>query len=400
MPQPKAKGDLLSGTRPPFDLEEAALSIDHRLTGSTLEMFAPIKTGFDDLDIQLGGGLHGGDLILLGGVQNIGKTAVALQFAGNIAEDPSTLCIFVCYEHSVQAMLERLVIQHSFERSDLPFTKAIDLNAAYLAVIEERDRIAPQLRGMEAEKYTFWNRVIGRIPNGTKAWAKLSGKISRIWLNTGHSLFSTPDALEAYVRMAVDQYKYKRVVLFVDYVQRVPFIVPGARGQLTADERIDSVLRYLKSMALNFNNDGIVLAVVGVAAADKEGLRQGRVHVENLFGPETAQYEPDIALIMNKDLTKIDGSPVIRMCVEKNRHGPSDVEWRHKHYGAAFLFDRHGDVVPEEESWQAERRMLRNEQEERFKMKLLMDAMQRGDLAQNAFGANPGDVLLAEGRQG
>jgi len=153
-------------------------------------------------------------------------------------------------------------------------------------------------------------------------------------------------------------------------------------------------------MALNFNNDGIVLAVVGVAAADKEGLRQGRVHVENLFGPETAQYEPDIALIMNKDLTKIDGSPVIRMCVEKNRHGPSDVEWRHKHYGAAFLFDRHGDVVPEEESWQAERRMLRNEQEERFKMKLLMDAMQRGDLAQNAFGANPGDVLLAEGKQG
>jgi len=57
-------------------------------------------------------------------------------------------------------------------------------------------------------------------------------------------------------------------------------------------------------------------------------------------------------------------------------------------------------VVPEEESWQAERRMLRNEQEERFKMKLLMDAMQRGDLAQNAFGANPGDVLLAEGKQG
>ena len=400
MPQPKTRSELHTGTRAPLDLEEVALTIDHKLSESTVDMFAPISTGFPELDAQLGGGFHGGDLVLIGGVQNIGKTAVALQFAGNIADDPSTLCIFVCYEHSEQAMKERLLIQHSFEGLDKPFAKAVDINKAYLDVIKERDRIAPQLRGMANEAYTYWNRVIGRLPNGVNAWNRLSQKTHRIWLNTGHSVYSTPDALEAYVKMAVDQYKYKRIVLFVDYVQRVPVILPGVRGVIDPLERIDAVLRYLKSMALNFVNDGIVLAVVGVAAADKEGLRQGRIHVENLFGPETAQYEPDIALIMNKDLEKIDGCPVVRMCVEKNRHGVSDVEWRHKHYGAAFLFDRNGIVVPEDESWQAERRMLRNEQEERFKMKLLMESIGKGGFGQNPIGAIPDDVLLAGGGEG
>lgn len=373
MPRPRNMSDIPSGARPPLDLEEAALQVEEKLQKSSVEIFKPISTGFENFDECLGGGLHSGDLALIGGVQNIGKTAVGLQFAGNIVDDGSTLAIFVCYEHSTQALFERLLVQHSFVSASEPFATADQINAAYLKVIKERDAHRKQVGEAATGNYKFWNRVLGQLPNGLRSWGLLSNKRSRIWLNTGHSLYTSPDVLEAYVNMAVSL-GYQRIVLFVDYVQRVPMYVSG-RAQLDTLERIDYVLKALKGMALDFTNRGVVLAVIGIAAADATGLRQGRIHVENLYGDVTVQYEPDVAFIMNKDIEKIDGCGVVRIGIEKNRHGPSDVEWRHKHYGAAFLFDRTGLLVPESESWQHERKMLQAEHQELMRLKLWEAAM-------------------------
>ena len=105
-------------------------------------------------------------------------------------------------------------------------------------------------------------------------------------------------------------------------------------------------------------NEGKVAAAVCVAAADEEGLRKGRVHLENLFGDPTLQYRPSTALIMNRDLPDADGTPTVRIALEKNRKGPTDIEFRHRYYGAAYTFDVNGTEIPYEESWQAERRVL------------------------------------------
>jgi signal transduction histidine kinase len=168
---------------------------------------------------------------------------------------------------------------------------------------------------------------------------------------TGHGLYTTIDALGHYLEFAFSS--HQRVVLIVDYLQEVPVI--STERRLEPEERIEQVLAGLKSLALRYTNEGSVLAVIAVAAADAEGLRKGRIHLENLWGNATIQYKPDVAWIGNRERGSADGIPVVRWAVEKNRRGPSELEFRHRYHGAAYSFEREGAPVGREESWQAER---------------------------------------------
>jgi hypothetical protein len=144
----------------------------------------------------------------------------------------------------------------------------------------------------------------------------------------------------------------------VDYVQRVP-VIDTSRA-LQAEERIERVLAGLKGLAMRASANGAVLSVVAVGAADGEGLRRGRVHLENLWGNAIMQYEPDVALIGNRDGWDGAGVPVVRWGVEKNRRGPSNLEFRHRYHGATYRFEPEGTPVVIDESWQAERDKLRD----------------------------------------
>jgi replicative DNA helicase len=53
-----------------------------------------IKTGFDNLDIALGGGLRKGRLYCLGAISSLGKTTFALNIANNISEKGDNVLFF------------------------------------------------------------------------------------------------------------------------------------------------------------------------------------------------------------------------------------------------------------------------------------------------------------------
>ena len=65
-------------------------------------------TGFSPLDDYLGGGLRGGELVLLGGPQGLGKTVLALQMARNVVAAGGR-ATYVSYEHDAGQVLERLL---------------------------------------------------------------------------------------------------------------------------------------------------------------------------------------------------------------------------------------------------------------------------------------------------
>ncbi|MEJ2606001.1 MAG: DnaB-like helicase C-terminal domain-containing protein [Anaerolineales bacterium] len=333
----------------PEDLEEVALLIEDNLAVGREDVFWPIPTGFETIDHYSGGGLHAGDLTIVGGVQNVGKTALVLQMANHIAVN-NALAIIVCYEHSTITLWERLLCQNSFivER-DRHITMDL-LRDAYIETIRERDRTQGDNPN---SKLHMLDEVLARVPNGTQSWATFTDRLRNIWLIMGDGINTDLKALERYIELAVQHYNRNRVVLIVDYVQRVP-IIDTSRA-LESEERIERVLAGLKGLAMRTTSQGAVLSVVAVGAADDEGLRQGRVHLENLWGNAIMQYEPDIALIGNRNGVDSDGVPLVRWALEKNRRGPSNIEVRHRYHGAAYSFESSGIEIGYKDSWQSER---------------------------------------------
>lgn len=93
----RASGSLITG-------EDAALEFWKRLDGGT---FA-VKTGFEDIDYVLGGGMLNSGLYVLAARPGCGKTALALQIADNVAQREGAV-LFVSLEMDTVQLTARRV---------------------------------------------------------------------------------------------------------------------------------------------------------------------------------------------------------------------------------------------------------------------------------------------------
>jgi hypothetical protein len=328
----------------PQTLGEVVNDLDCRLREGRIEDYLPIPTGFAPLDRYLGGGLHTEDLVLVGGIQNVGKTVSVLQMARNIACCGRALAIVVCYEHSPLYLLHRLLCLESIDPTRESPGGGVTRDAIGAAVVEALRR---------GERVAFdW--LLERVPGAAAAWRKMAGYLEGMWLVLGDGMRTRVDVLGQYVELALEK-GYRDVVLFVDYLQIVP-VRPALTGEQYGDvQRIGMVIKALKTIALQHH-----IPVVAVAAADEESLRQQRVHLENLFGPALMQYEPDVALILNRGGMPEGGcSRPVRWAIEKNRGGPSEVEMEMILHGPYYAFNPVGREVSAGESYQGERVALR-----------------------------------------
>jgi replicative DNA helicase len=336
----------------PWTLLESVQRFEDRIKAGSLDLYRPIPLGLPEIDSCLGGGVHAEDLVLVGGMQNIGKTIVGLQAALSIAAGGHALPIVVCYEHGLDTLLHRLICLASVDDPDSPSPTGVTRTEIETTVLAYYD----QAQTDEAKRELDMDWILRRLPTVERAWWRLRDCLDRLWLVHGDSLDTTLEHLERYVETA-RYYGHRRVVLIVDYAQRVPLSPSLLHLGLGESQRIDLIMRSLKSLAINHG-----ITVVAIAAADAEGLRRQRIHVENLWGPATVQYEPDVSLILNRDtIDRVDGERWVRVAIEKNRHGPSELEFRHRLHGAFYHMSPHGEVVADEDSYQSERIPLRRD---------------------------------------
>ena len=334
--------ELPPGNDLPKELKPVMDDIELRLSGSDMAWFRPIPTGFPDLDPLFEGGFFPEDLILVGGPQNVGKTAWALQAARQIARS-GRKCLYICYEHSPMVLAERVLCQESDEAGS-GFSIG-QLHEAYFQAISKKSRMLEEDPSVNPPgMLDLVSNVLG--PSGYQAISRVDTYWHNLLLVRGDGLLTHIEAIEKYIELIRNHYA-ESFCLFVDYAQRVP-VMPRSGVHLDYLQRIDTVLRGLKSFAVKYH-----IPVVAVSAADMEGLRKGHIHIENLWGPVTVQYEPDLCVILNPI-----SQGLVRLSVEKNRHGPTDLEWDVNFHGKYYRFDMNMKPVLPSESWQAERGRL------------------------------------------
>jgi replicative DNA helicase len=254
-------------------------------------------TGFATLDTTLGGGLHAGELTLLGGAQGLGKTTLALQMARSIARSGGRAA-YVCYEHTEEELLARLLLMESGLLA--PFDEPLPRHALRGGDLSPDDERRLSEAGASVRKYGERLRLV------------------RGWGRSGQGgLDAVADALDG-------------AALFVDYLQKVPTDRPAA----DEDERVTVVVERLKDIALTRD-----VPVVAIVASDKSGLATGRMRLRDLRGSTALAYEADVALLLNDKMSVVArhhlvyGSPdaarfpeYVVCTVEKNRSGRAGVD--------------------------------------------------------------------------
>ena len=316
-----------------LDLSEALSTVDQRLRSRTELDVRTAPTGFPVLDGVLSGGLHVGELLLLGGAPGVGKTIMALQMARNIAKEGGQV-LFACYEHEPTVLLTRLLSMEAGFRSG-------DKDA--LARTVQNAMEAGDLAGRTLEE------VLAETPGGIDALESVRSYQDRFIFVEASGARTTTEALAKVV--SEKQHHTVQTVLFVDYLQKIP-LHPEPE---TEAEKTTRTVEALKDLALEEH-----LTVVLLSAVDTGGMHANRVRIHHLRGSSAAAFEADVVLMLNdkhKAVAKIHLTydPVraatfknyLLVSVEKNRGGPSLVDLEFRKDYTHYRLDPEGGYVSE-----------------------------------------------------
>ena len=192
---------------------DVLVDLNEKVTTGKVGEYQPVPLGFTPLDKTIGTGLRAGELLLIGGAQGTGKTTMALQMARNIASGGQANVLYICFEHDEQYLLNRLIAMES-ALAHLPHKTGRDQDPGRPQgdpgdLDGRRRTAAPQLAA---------TRGCGRRSTGSRATARTcsccAARRRRAPSTTSASSSSQHRGLSG----------DRRLVVFVDYLQKVPQI--------------------------------------------------------------------------------------------------------------------------------------------------------------------------------
>ncbi|HEY5520241.1 MAG TPA: DnaB-like helicase C-terminal domain-containing protein, partial [Candidatus Limnocylindrales bacterium] len=341
---PSADWQSTSDSTPlhPRSAVEVLNGLSDKVSQGAVTEYLPIPLGMTPLDRTLGGGIRAGELILIGGAQGTGKTTMALQIARNIAQSGQANALYICFEHDEEYLLNRMMAMESALASTMP----------------PSPNSAVKIQDVRREVLGTWMAQGGNADADLRANPRLRPAIERIgrfgqglYLLRGSNTNTTPQNL----RTLIEEYRRtassRPLVVFVDYLQRVPIIPEPS----TEAEKVTTVVAALKDMALSLG-----VAVVCIVAADKEGLKAARLRNHHLRGSSALNYESDVILILNEKYSivakvNIEFNPYQAqrfrdwtiLTVEKNRSGKDAVDLEFEKHFEYSCFNPNGRQVQE-----------------------------------------------------
>jgi replicative DNA helicase len=334
--------DAAGGSLAPRSANEVMTELDDRVRSGHVTTYDPMALGFPALDKVLGGGVRPGELLLLGGAQGTGKTTMTLQWARNVAADGDADVLYLCFEHEEEYLLNRLVAMESV----LPL---LPQTSGAVRIQDVRKEILGT--GASTGAGGGNGRSVASSDVLRPALEMVAQYGSRLFLLRGSQTASTIDGIRELVREHNRRSPDRRLLLVVDYLQKVPQVPEPA----TETEKVTFVVNGLKDVALS---EGI--PVIAIVAADKEGLKASRLRNHHLRGSSAINYEADQILILNEKYhivakVNIEFNPYqaqrfrdwIVVTVEKNRGGVDNVDLEFEKHFAYSAFDPEGRTVQE-----------------------------------------------------
>lgn len=329
------------GALAPRSALDVLTSLNERVASGSIDDLVPIATGFVPLDKTIGGGLRTGELMLIGGAQGQGKTTMALQMARNMAASGQATVLYVCFEHDEEYLIQRMVAMES-ALAHLPQKSG---------AVKIQDVKKEVVSSYTASAETGTRAKLGANPRLRPSLERIARYGSNLFLMRGTATHSTIDNLRALVgehRGGADE---RRLVLFVDYLQKVP-VIPEPADET---EKVTRIVSGLKDIALAQS-----IPVVAVVAADREGLKAKRLRNHHLRGSSAINYESDIILILNDKYhivakVNIEFNPYqaqryrdwVVASIEKNRGGQDNVDLEYEKLFEYSCFDPTGRITAE-----------------------------------------------------
>ena len=329
------------GTLAPRSALDVLTNLNERIASGKVDEFMPIATGFVPLDKTIGGGLRPGELMLIGGAQGAGKTTMALQMARNMAASGQATVLYVCFEHEEEYLIQRLIAMES-ALTHLPQKSG---------AVKIQDVKKEVLGSYTAAAETGTRAKLGTNPRLRPSLERIARYGSNLFLMRGTATGSTVENLRALVDEHRGSTDERRLVLFVDYLQKVP-VMPEPTME---EEKVTRIVSGLKDIAL-----ALEVPVVAIVAADREGLKAKRLRNHHLRGSSAINYEADIILILNDKYhivakVNIEFNPYqaqryrdwVVASVEKNRGGQDNVDLEYEKLFEYSCFDPTGRQTAE-----------------------------------------------------
>ena len=329
------------GTMAPRTALDVLADVRTKVSTGELADYEPMPLGMSPLDRMLGGGIRPGELMLIGGAQGTGKTTMALQMARNVAASGQAIVLYVNFEHDDADMLNRLIAMESV-LPHLPNTKP---STGAIKITDVRSEVIRSYAKFEEQLDLSTN------PRLRPAIDRIARYGSNLYLLRGSATASTVENLRELIRQYREQSGERRMLLIIDYMQKVPQI-PEPPSE---SEKVTYVVQGLKDIALSEK-----VPTIAIVAADKEGLKAARLRNHHLRGSSAINYEADIILIMNEKYqivakVNIEFNPYqaqrfrdwVVVSVEKNRSGADNVDTEFQKHFEFSCFDPTGRPVQE-----------------------------------------------------
>lgn len=254
------------------------------------EAAARLKTGFDDLDTVLGGGILSGGVLLMAGQPGIGKSTLLLQIAGNIGASQPVL--YASGEESASQVKLRAERLGANTRDDLHFvasTSADDI-AATIRSGKYKLVVIDSIQTLSLDEITSAPGTVSQITNSSNVVIRAAKESGAAVVLVGHvtkeGSIAGPKVLEHLVDVVLqfegDRYGGFKVVRAVKNRY-------GSTSEAAIFEMDEQGLRLVENpsaalLAERQNADG------SVVMATLEGTRPLLVEIQALVNPTSFGY--------------------------------------------------------------------------------------------------------------